>query len=153
MITSARVQIQNEEHISAHQDAVNKQQEEWRANMSKADQKRFEAIGKCFEILKEADVSAYMFPILRTNSGEFMAYQYNNGLDFIKYDTSGKFTEETKERLSAFNTLFTYTAFTYLSDMIFRGGKFDWDGFCKGLYSINSTVPEQAKGNFYGDKE
>ena len=143
--------IQNEEHIQATQEEQNRINESFKETLSERDKKRFDAVSQCFKILKENDVAAFIFPVLKCPTG-IAVYQYNNALDFIEYDSAGKFTEEAGQKLGAFNTLFTYSSFVYMKDMIIRDREFEWMDFADRLSDVISRTRMAEKVDFYKEK-
>jgi len=141
--------IQNEEHISARQGEANHSLDVFQNSLSDLDKKKFDAISKCFKILKENDVSAFIFPVLPTPDGTIGCYQYNNALDFIKYDESSKVSAESAKKLMFLNSFFCSAATSYLRDLFIRDREFNWDLFIGAIYNTNKFVRENKDVSFY----
>ncbi len=146
------IPIQNQEHIEAIQDATNKRNDEFKVSLSEEDRNKFEAIEKCFDILRENNVSAFIFPILPTPEGKLSCYQYNNALEFIKFTKSGQIEPESKRKLNIFNSLFIHCAFIYTSEVALEGAAFTWDLFCRKVSDIIQKIKNTLDHKGFYDK-
>lgn len=88
--------------IEENQRKLNEENQKFYELLPEADKKKFDAIGKCFAILKEADVMAYIFADLPDPGNlQTVVYQYNNVGELSIFEGE-KATKASKDRAAVF---------------------------------------------------
>jgi len=143
------VSILNEEHISAGQDEANAKLDVWKKSLQDSDQKKFNAVSQCFAILRENNVAAFIFPMLPRPEGGTACFQYNNALDFIKYDKNGRVTVETMNKLGTFNSHFIGASLAFSFGVLMRHNNPTWEEFNSKASAVKEAVKRNQNDDFY----
>ncbi len=85
----------NKEQLEAHQETLNKNNDQHIKSLSKEDQKKFKAVTKALSILSEANCAAFLFPMVKTPYYDLETFvNYNNFQDVFNDDSA--FYDEEK---------------------------------------------------------
>lgn len=105
----------NKEHKEAEQAFADEGRDKFVSTLSLGDQKKFKAITKAVEILLEAGILFYLFPMLPSYAfrGKNQVWQWNSLMFATEFDSSDKPTEKSSEK----NAIYHEAFFTFLFNL------------------------------------
>lgn len=100
--------IVNEEHREAEQMEANRDRDAFIATLPKSEQAKFVAVEKAVRLLVKAKVPFYLFPQLESLQfkGKQQIWQWNSLVASVKFDKSGKPTEESNKENAFYHEAF-----------------------------------------------
>lgn len=95
---------QNQEHLEALQQETNAIKTQIISNLSEEAAKKLAIVEECCQKLVDNKILFYLFPSIADRNGIARTWQYNSTINLCEFDNSGRSTEESDKKLSAFNS-------------------------------------------------
>lgn len=136
----------NLEQLEAEQDKINKDLEKHLETLDNKDREQFLAVREACNLLKKADVTFYIFPMLKSPvTGLVESVQFNN-LSDLAVEIEGKISEESKEKVMWANSSFIYCFVYLLMEDLWKIK--DWNKLIEGLFTVCTNYNKKRKEKF-----
>lgn len=124
----------NIEQVEARQAEVNEKLDKHLQTLKGKDKEQFLAVREACNILNKADITFYMFPMLKSPvTGLVESVQYNNLSDLV-VEVEGKLSTESKEKIMWANSSFIYCFVYLLMEDLWKVR--DWNKLLDGLITV-----------------